>query len=487
MSNGHVPLPEDDAPLAPTPRRTWRQRLLMGSGVAVVGAIVAVALLFGYVWYRYSQIGREDLDLSAAANGQPQNYLIVGSDDREVVSEDDANADAFLNGEVEPGGHRSDTIMIARVDPQASTIDLLSFPRDLWLPIAGTSGSERINTAYNSGPQRLVDTIEQNFDLEINHYIEIDFKSFKGIVDAVDGVPMEFHTAMRDRNSGLDVGAGCVVLDGDQALAYARSRHLEYMNEDLDWEVDPTGDLGRMSRQQEFMRKVIDRAAATTGGFDVVALNDLLSSTADNLKVDDGMDIGAMVDLARQFREFSGDQLRTHTLPVEQWMTDGGASVLRLEEAAAQPVLNVFRGLPPDTISPSMVTLAIENGSGVVGQAGQAETEFEAMGFQVQATSNADERVEHTIVRYAPGNQLAALEVAGHLPTSVELEEDDSVEEGVVVVITGEDFTGVSTESRPVDTSLLPSSTETSVAVTDEEIIDEPIGVVPEPTGVTCS
>lgn len=486
MSDGDLPQADDDTAPLPRPRRTLRQRLLLGSGAVVVAAILVVALVFGYVWWRYSQIERQDLALAQPVSGEPLNYLIVGSDDRAVISEDDPNADGFLNGDVEPAGHRSDTIMVARVDPEAGTVDLVSFPRDLWVPIAGTSGSERINTAYNSGPQRLIDTIQQNFGIEINHYVEIDFASFKGIVEAVDGVPMEFHTAMRDRNSGLVVGAGCVVLDGDQALAFARARHLEYMDEDLDWTTDPTGDLGRITRQQELMRKMVDRAAAKSNGFDVVALNSLLSSTTDNLKVDSGMDLSQMIELAGQFRDFRGENLRTHVLPVEQWVTNGGASVLRLDTVRAQPVLNIFRGLPPDAISPEMVTLEIENGSGVAGQAGQAQQVFESMGFNVEATANADETVDRTIVRYAPGAEAAALEVAGHLPVGVEMEVDESLDAGVVVVVTGRDFTSVSIESHPVDPSTLPSSTETSVANVDEELIDEPIGVVPEPTGTPC-
>jgi polyisoprenyl-teichoic acid--peptidoglycan teichoic acid transferase len=487
MSYGSTPPPEDDFDPLPPTRRTWRQRLLLGSGVTVVAAVLVAALVVGYGLYRFGQIGRQDLTLSPSAAGEPRNYLIVGSDDREVVSADDPDAGAFLDGEDEPAGHRSDTIMIARVDPKAGSVDLVSFPRDLWVPIAGETGKERINTAYNHGPQRLVDTIEQNFALEIHHYIEIDFQSFKGIVNAVDGIPMTFHTAMRDRNSGLDVGGGCVVLDGDQALAYTRARHLQYLDEDMDWVTDPTGDLGRISRQQQFMRKVIDRAGVKTSGFDVKALNDLLASTADNLTVDSGLDLFEMVSLARQFRDFRGDQIHTHTLPVEQWVTNGGASVLRLDEIAAQPVFNLFRGLPAQTLPPSMVRLAIENGSGVAGQAGEAEEVFESMGFQVEGTSNAEGVAERTVVRYAPGSQQAAVEVASHVATNARLEEDRSLETGTVVLVTGKDFTTVTEEVHPVDTTM-PSSTETSVAEVDEDIIADPIGVVPteSPADTPC-
>src|SRR4029077_15479465 len=120
-------------------------------------------------------------------------------------------------------------------------------------------------------------------------------------------------------------------------------RHLEYMDSRLRWVPDPSADLGRINRQQVFLQRVIDQAGANTHGFDLKRMNDLLSSTADNLKVDTGLDLGQMVKLARKFRDFHGDQLRTHTLPVYPYDTAGGASVLKLDETAAAPVFDVFR------------------------------------------------------------------------------------------------------------------------------------------------
>ena len=186
MSSGQSPLPTDDHPPPAPSRRTLRQRLLLGGGIGIVLVVLVVVAGVGYLWYRYNQIGREDVSLDEALANEPQNFLIVGSDTRDVIDESDPDATAFL-GE-EPGGRRSDTIMVARVDAQNRTVDLVSFPRDLWVPIVGTGSSERINTAYGAsdGPQRLIDTIRQDFDIEINHYVEIDFESFRGIVEILD-------------------------------------------------------------------------------------------------------------------------------------------------------------------------------------------------------------------------------------------------------------------------------------------------------------
>lgn len=485
MSSGQPPLPTDDSsPSDPKPR-SFRQRVLLGGGVGLVAVILVAVVGVGYVWYRYNQIGREDLNLDEAVANEPQNYLIVGSDSRDGVDETDPDAKAFLGGNAEPGGKRSDTIMIARVDPTTNAVDVVSFPRDLWVGISGTGSNERINTAYSveDGPQRLIDTLRDDFGITINHYVEIDFKSFKGIVDAVGGVPMGFQTPMRDRNSGLYVdAAGCNTLDGDQALAFARSRHLEYMDAKLRWVPDPSADLGRINRQQVFLQHVIDQAGADTKGFDLKRMNDLLSSTADNLKVDSGLDLGQMVKLARKFRDFHGDQLRTHTLPVYPYETAGGASVLKLDETAAAPVFDVFRGLASgDAVPPPDIRLAIENGSGVSGQAGDAQQAFESIGFTVEHTSTATATQTATVVRYAPGSEVVAQSVADHLSPAVQLQEDATLAADQVLVVTGKDFKGVTDNGQTVMSSGGTSSSKSSTTSIPRELeYTEPVGIVPD-------
>jgi LCP family protein required for cell wall assembly len=452
---------------------------LLGGGIGIVLVVLVVVAGVGYLWYRYNQIGREDVSLDEALANEPQNFLIVGSDTRDVIDESDPDATAFL-GE-EPGGRRSDTIMVARVDAQNRTVDLVSFPRDLWVPIAGTGSSERINTAYGAsdGPQRLIDTIRQDFDIEINHYVEIDFDSFRGIVDAVDGIPLGFQTPMRDRHSGLYIDvAGCSVLDGDQALAFARARHLEYQDARGRWVDDESADLGRINRQQVFMRRLIDRAASQTNSFDLKTMNDLLSSTADNLKVDTGLDLGQMVKLARHFKDFTGEQLRSRTLPVYPDTTNGGASVLKLDTIRADPILDVFRGDDAaDDVPLPDVRLVIENGSGVTGQAGRAEAAFESLGFVVESTGTATTERATTIIRHAPGAGDAARQVAEFLSPGAQLQEDAALAADHLVIVTGDDFEAVVQDGEPVTVDASPSTT-TSIPAEIE--YTEPVGVVPE-------
>lgn len=460
----------------------------------MLGLVIAAGVV-SYGWWRWNQIGREDLALAASMDG-PQNFLIVGSDTRTVVEgdEDDPNADAFITSEDDVNaGQRSDTIMVVRVDPDAHTIDMISFPRDLWVEVPGTGGHERINTAYGleGGPQRLVDTIKQNFGIDVNHYVEVDFRSFKGVVDAVDGVPMYFDREMRDTHSGLVVeNTGCVTLDGDQALAFSRARNLQYFDQKKGiWVTDPTADLGRISRQQEFIRKMIDQAASTTKGFDIKAVNDIIGSTADNVTIDSGLDFDDFVGLAKDFKSFTGDQIVTHSLPVEQYTTPGGAAVLKLEDGAAEPVLNVFRGLPPGEVrpEPSSITVAVRNGSGTAGQAGEASRGLASVGFEVDGTGDASSNVSRTVVRYAPGSAVQANEVLAHLSAGGTLTKDETLDDGEIVLITGTDFKGVSEQALEVPPVVDDSSsTSTTSTTADPNVIADSVGVVPEaPAGDT--
>ena len=330
-------------------RRSGRQRLILSLGVlSVMGCLAAVAFIGWQAW-KLDQIEREDVDLVRATEEQPQNWLIVGSDSRDVVAKDDPNA-AVFHGPDEPGGERSDTIMIVRFDPKGNQLDILSLQRDLWVEIARTGQKERINTAYSyeDGPQRLIDTIKLNFGIDINHYAEINFASFEGIVEAVGGVPMYFDQPLLDDYSGLVISeTGCQTLNGQQALAFARSRHLRY-SDGLQWRDDPSGDLGRISRQQFFMRRMMDQVAAKAFS-DPLVTNDLISVAQEYIKLDDDSEITKVMAMGQRMGQFEGDSIRSWTLPTTPFTTEARAAVLELDPAGSQPVLDRFRGLADDT------------------------------------------------------------------------------------------------------------------------------------------
>lgn len=432
---------------------------MLVTGSLVVLGCVAAAAGVAYATWQLGRVERYDVDTVEAARGAPQNYLIVGSDSRDVVDEQDEHADGFLAEDVD--GMRTDTIMVVRIDPSTEQMATLSIPRDLWVTIPGADGRSRINTAAAGGRQQLIDTIHENLGIPVHHYVEVDFAGFQRLVDAVDGVPMYFSTPMVDERSGLWIdGAGCTTLDGEQALALARARHLEYFDQDEgEWDTDPTGDLGRITRQQELIRRSLDRAV----GLDLAnpaRLNELVSLGVENVSIDQGLGVTDLMGLARRFASFSGDDLDAYSLPVTDLTTAGGAMVVELDEPAAEDLLNVFRGLPVGAVTPGSVSVDVLNGTGAEGQAAEVADQLAGVGFAVGQTGNADEGVvERTAVHHAPGESARADLLARHLTAGAELVEDPSLEAGVVTLDVGVDFVGVEAAARPEGQAAGPTTT----------------------------
>ena len=151
-------------------------------------------------------------------------------------------------------------MMVVHIDPGKRTGVLVSFPRDLWVPIPG-HGTNKINAAFAfGGPQLAIETIKQDFDIPISHYLEVDFAGFRDIVNAIGSVPIYFPTPARDHNTGLIIphAPDATTSTATQALAYVRSRYYEY-TQNGQWQYDPTSDLGRIERQQYFIRSLSRR------------------------------------------------------------------------------------------------------------------------------------------------------------------------------------------------------------------------------------
>jgi len=485
------------------PAKRGRRVAKVGVGVVALIAVVVVAVA-GYGWYRYNQIHRDSLDL-ASSSGGVQNFLIVGSDSRSTVSKSDKNSSAFLNAQgVQESGQRSDTIMVARVDSKNKTVDLMSFPRDLWVPIQPSGEEERINTAFAQGKdsadgaQRLINTIKADFGIDINHYVEINFKSFKGITEAVGGIPLYFDKQVRDKNSGFYMYAtGCQTLDGDGALAYARARHLEYLDpKTKKWVEDPSADLGRISRQTIFMRMMLDRAQEKFGSMDLKAINSLVSSTADNLSLDSKLSIGDLVSLGKSFKGFSGDQIRTHALPVYLDMTSGGASILRLDSAAAEDVFNVFRGVPAGTVTPRSVVVSVTNATGTKGRAVEVADRLKQLGYTSKSAGDVAKAQSATVIKYLPGFDKQADLLRRQLGGTAEMQVDKTLKSSApVTLLLGSSFTGVLAEPVPASTTSTltnvpdPASSNTGPVTTVKpgevtEFVGVEAGKAPE--GVVC-
>ena len=289
------------------------------------------------------------------AEPDAKNFLITGADNNSCIDPDSPYAPAF--GDRGNIGERSDTIMLWRVNPATSQVAVLSFPRDLYVNIAGSSRKGRINEAYERGdPQRLADTIWQNFGLLHDHYIQVDFCAFKTLVDSVDGVAVPFDTPVRDVNTGLNVPtAGCFTFDGDHALAYVRSRKLEYFDENGEWVRDGTSDLGRISRQQDFLRRTVARLL-DKGVLDPDVAGGLIETNSKYVTTDQALTPARMLEFAGVLRNVDPTRITTYQIEADGATTQGNAVLVPdIDGENMQAILAIFRGLATLAGAPEQV------------------------------------------------------------------------------------------------------------------------------------
>ena len=352
--------------------------------IFVITALVASAVGLFWVSGRLDQRLVVTLDKpaksSASDNGSPivtdwdlntenldaENFLLTGSDNGACTSPDSATSGGI--GDRTSFGERSDTIMIIRIDPSSKQAAILSFPRDLWVDIAGTTRQNRINSAFQStDPNRLVATIKENFDIPIDHYVNINFCAFKEIVTAVDGVKVPFLYPTRDKKTGFNVAApGCVNFDGDTALAYVRSRSgYRYFDPTKQaWLEDPTGDLGRIKRQQDFLRRSMQRAL-DKGSKSLSVANDLLNAALKNVITDDELSPRGMLTLAQAMRDLNTQSIATYTIDsYPKRIGDMSVLIPSLKTDEMQKVLAIFQGRSP--VVASGASLRANDSSSVV-------------------------------------------------------------------------------------------------------------------------
>jgi LCP family protein required for cell wall assembly len=273
-----------------------------------------------------------------------RNYLLTGTDNNACVDPSSPYAGAFGDR----FGDRSDAIIVLRVDPRSSQAAILSFPRDLWVRIDGR-GKGKINQAIGKGNvQRLVNTIFKEFGVPIDHYINVDFCAFKHIVDDVGGVSVPFEFPARDKNTGLNVPeAGCHSMLGDESLAYVRSRHYFYLPTGAKkYREDPSSDLGRVTRQQDFIKRVLQQAIEKGAKNPTIAAGILNAVVADDgVTIDDDLTAKQLLDVAQSMRDFDPTKVRTFQIESKSAFVGNSAVQLPLITSdAMKAVLAVFKG-----------------------------------------------------------------------------------------------------------------------------------------------
>lgn len=395
---------------------------------------------------------------------QGGNYLIIGSDSRAFVS-DPGQAKAFCDKQCDTT-QRADVMMVLHLDPARKTSLIVSFPRDLIVRFPNGKDAQ-MNSAFDQGPQKLIDIMKQDFNVLINHYVQVDFQAFVSVVDAVGKINVQFDNPTRDLFSGLTIpAAGCVALDGTSALAFVRSRHREeFIN--ADWR-DRSGraDLDRITRQHDFIRKLAAKASAQAGQNPLNAI-DIANAVVPKLRVDTQLSTDDILRLVRTFRNVDPSQpgaLDMQTLPVVP--APSNPNRLVVEEAAATPLLDQLRNFGdtptngPVTAQPADVTVSVINGSGKSRAAGGAFADLQAQAFAPGTTGNTA-LTARTQVRYAPNALTKGQLVMQYLGGVGQLVQDSTLKNVDVTVVIGSDWRGVHPRKKTVNPT---PTTSTSVA-----------------------
>ena len=306
--------------------KRWRKRLIGTFAALLVAVPVAGGAGWWYVNYRIGQVRHVAIAkgvLHVSKPGAPFNVLLIGSDSRQSEGSNFGGATVVT-------GQRSDVVIIARVVPATREIYMLSIPRDLWVDIPGNvtdiSGPNRINAAFNSGPSLLIETLKKDLGIPIDHFAEVNFSGFAGMVAAVGGIKIDFPDPIKDGYTGLSVRrTGCQFISGGMALAYVRSRHLSYEVNGV-WNYDGMSDFSRIRRQDVFFHALLDQVKAKETN--LLDMNDLLGSVVHNLAVDSTMSTSDLRDLALEFRHASSGSIHTEVLPTIGTTLSSGAEVL---------------------------------------------------------------------------------------------------------------------------------------------------------------
>ncbi|MGA8679829.1 MAG: LCP family protein [Acidimicrobiales bacterium] len=314
--------------------RRWLRRILIALSVLI--PLVLVAGIAGYVDVKVRLDSIPKLPVPALTpekSGQPIDILLVGSDSRDLSCAKTAAGVKAFGSSSTTTGQRSDVIIVVRLIPSTDTVEMLSIPRDTWVPIAGTGGSDKINAAFNNGPNQLVQTIQDNFHIPINHVMIANFCGFEGMVNSLGGISLDFRYPVRDAYSGLRINTtGCQLINGTQALALVRSRHLYYFKHGA-WNYDGLSDWSRIRRQQAFFHALLNKVHGVFPN--VFELNSFLGATVSDLTVDSSFGGGELISLGLKYHSLSESNLITSVLPTYSQVIDGQDALI-----TAQPYAN---------------------------------------------------------------------------------------------------------------------------------------------------
>jgi LCP family protein required for cell wall assembly len=326
---------------------------------------VGVVLISAFSWLGLGQVSSaiDRIDAFGSLTSRPDkpnkalNYLLVGSDTREGLTKEQMKL-LRVGSTKTAAGSRSDTMLLVHISKSRDKATIISIPRDslVTIPEHPSSLDEtriipaakgKINAAFAwGGPPLLIQTLENETGVRIDHYIEIGFAGFAGMVDALGGVEVCTKRDIDDPGSHLVLAAGVHTLNGVEALKYVRTRDFDGM-----------GDLGRMQRQQQFMSAVLRKVTSTGVLLNPVKLVNFANAAIATVKTDSELNKSDLLTLAKQMKNLSSSNVRTLTIPLGNTnaRVAGLGSVVVWDSVLAPELFNRLREDLPltDEVTPS--------------------------------------------------------------------------------------------------------------------------------------
>lgn len=310
--------------------RATRKRRFRPKRIALallVVLVVLVAYVAGLYFWAGSRL--QSTDAFSDYGGRPAagagtNWLLVGSDSRANLTPEQRKELHVGND----GGDRTDTIMLLHYGDSGPY--LVSIPRDSYVSIPG-HGQNKINYAYSAGGAKLLTrTVEEATGLRVDHYAEVSFLGLVDVVDSLGGVEIcVADGGLHDEKSGADFDAGCQTMNGTQALQYARARYS-----------DPTGDLGRVKRQQQLVDAIANKALSAGVLIPPWKLIPFLSASLDALTVDPDTGVAALATMGVKM----SDPASTTTVPVgSEPNVSGVGDVVMWNQGEADQLFSALR------------------------------------------------------------------------------------------------------------------------------------------------
>jgi len=314
------------------------------------------------------------IDVFNSLNDRPEktskaeNYLLVGSDTREGLTKQQMR-ELRVGSTATAAGGRSDTMLIIHLSKSRDRAYIISLPRDSLVVIPEHVSSSdkktiipdrqgKLNSAFSyGGAPLLIETVERATSIKIDHYVEVSFAGFAGIVDALGGIEVCTKVDIDDPKSHLVLSAGVHTLDGIEALKYVRTR-----------DFDGRGDLGRMQRQQQFMSAVLNKATSSGTLLNPFKVKNFINASLASVKLDSGLAPDDLLTLAKQMKNLSSGNVRTLTGPLSNpnGRVDGVGSVVIWDEVLGADLWTRVRDDLPlvDEVTPTPSASASASASG---------------------------------------------------------------------------------------------------------------------------